>query len=510
MPNPVTLGAIDAGSNALRAAVATVGTDTRPQIIDTERIPVRLGHGAFTRGKLDVAVIDQAIVAFSRFKKLFDDYQVEQYRAVATSAVRGASNRELLQHHLFHETGIELEIISGREEARLVRKAVLSAFPEGSPPGLIVDLGGGSLELSVNIGPRWDSVSLPIGTVRLLETLGIAGAVGADEAQMIRRVVTTGLKPFRDKHGAALRGISAAASGGNPEALAVLLGGRTRGGLPELSFRALREQLPAIAEATIEQRIERFGVSENRAEVIGVAAVVLEAVGSSLGLDAMAVPGVGVREGVLAELAVAATGSRPIAAEALHRALLSAAHGFAARLGHDTSHGTQVRRIALMLFDALSGPLRLDASWRAPLELAALLHDVGEVVHRRGHHRHGEYLILNGRIPGLDIPMREMVAALVRTHRGSEPNPSKHPSVSQLDRANLEALRKLTALLRAADGLDTDHRQRVRSIRAQVGRELIELDVRLDDSARALVVPPPRKLETFERVFGRAVSVSIA
>jgi exopolyphosphatase / guanosine-5'-triphosphate,3'-diphosphate pyrophosphatase len=157
-----TLGAIDAGSNAIRVVVAELGPSELIRI-DAERVPVRLGHGAFTTGEMPRSTIDQAVGAFIHFREMFDKHGVTIYRAVATSAVRTASNREVLLHRLYHEAGIELEPIDGEEEARLVRKSVVHAFAtmaEGGKvppvqPRCILDLGGGSLEVNLRDGAAW-------------------------------------------------------------------------------------------------------------------------------------------------------------------------------------------------------------------------------------------------------------------------------------------------------------------------------------------------------------------
>jgi len=136
-PERTTLGAIDAGSNAIRMVVAELGPSELIRV-EAERMPVRLGHGAFTRGELDDAVIDQAVAAFVHFRERFDHHGVMIYRAVGTSAVRNATNRDVLLHRLYHEAGIELEVIDGEEEARLVRKSVVHSLgPTGTPPRAI-------------------------------------------------------------------------------------------------------------------------------------------------------------------------------------------------------------------------------------------------------------------------------------------------------------------------------------------------------------------------------------
>jgi len=216
---PTRLGAIDAGSNAIRVVIAELGA-TELVRIEAERIPVRLGHNAFTHGVLEPQTIDDAVAAFVHFRERFDHHQVAIYRAVATSAVRNASNRDVLLHRLYHEAGIELEVIEGEEEARLVRKAVSQAMG-GPAPRVILDLGGGSLEVNVRAGSAWRGHSLPVGTVRLLETFGLDGAIGDAEAGMVRRYTATLVTPIAR---AANGHTTAAITGGNADALAKIFG----------------------------------------------------------------------------------------------------------------------------------------------------------------------------------------------------------------------------------------------------------------------------------------------
>src|SRR3569623_679610 len=194
MPTRTRLGAIDAGSNAIRVVIAEL-SGTELVRIEAERIPVRLGHNAFTQGTLEEATIDAAGAAFIHFRELFDQHQVSIYRAITTSAVRNASNRDVLLHRLYHEAGIELEVIEGEEEARLVRKSVMQAM-SGQVPRVILDLGGGSLEVNLRVGSAWRGHSLPVGTVRLLETFGLEGAIADAEAGMVRRYTAKLMTPI--------------------------------------------------------------------------------------------------------------------------------------------------------------------------------------------------------------------------------------------------------------------------------------------------------------------------
>ena len=506
MGTAVTLGAIDAGSNAIRLVIAEL-QPTELVRIEAERCPVRLGHNAFTRGDLDEATIDQAVAAFVHFRQQFDQHGVSMYRAVATSAVRNATNREMLLHRVYHEAGIELDVIEGEEEARLVRKAVMQAL--GAPAHqlrAILDLGGGSLEVNLRQGTVWRGHSLPVGTVRLLETFGLDGAIADAEAGMVRRYTATLMHTITRNAGGA---DTAAITGGNAEALAKILA-TDASATPSFELAELEKILPEIVSSTVEQRIDKFGVKRDRAEVLGIAALVFATVARQLGFTKLIAPGVGVREGVLIELAETAREVQAKAEGAHGKALLTAARSFANRVDHDTTHGEHVRLLARALFHQLRDVHGIPDDHGVLLEVAALLHDVGEVVNQRGHHKHSEYMIRWGRIPGLDDTGREMVALMARCHRKDAGRAKEIINGSSLSKDQRGQLRKLTALLRLADSMDSDHRSRVEQVVCTRMGDAIVLDLVVRDGPQRDDSRLLRKADLLKDELGVDVRVTVA
>ena len=502
MATSFTLGAIDAGSNAIRVVVARVAPDQDIEQIEAGRVAIRLGKGAFTRGELDVETIDATVRAFVQFRELFEAHGVDRYRAVATSAVRSAANREVLLHRVYHEAGIELEVIDGDEEARLIRKAVVRAFRNGTLPQLVLDLGGGSLEVNARTGQHWDGYSLPVGTVRLVETFGLTGAIGDSEAGMVRRYTHTLLQTIADAHAGPFD--VAVACGGNAEAFRALFGDDTG-----FDLAALEQALPEILGADVNTRMARFDVRRDRAEVMGVAALVLTTTARALKLKRLVVPNVGIRDALLLELTETAIEHKARVEGAQGKALLTAARTFAHRVGHDTAHGEQVRHICNRLFDQLTDVHGLPEDLRVVLEVAALLHDVGEVVHSRGHHKHSAYMVRWGRIPGLDRPYREMVAALARTHRKSPPDAKKHPYYAELPPDRQAQVRRLAAILRIADAFDTEHRQRIDDVLvSRVGNDIC-LDIVVSHGPTEDDGTMTRKTQLFTDEFGLGIKVTL-
>lgn len=516
---PLRLGAIDTGSNALRVVIAEL-TPSELVRIEAERVPVRLGHQAFTRGELDPSTIDRAVAAFVHFRERFDHHGVSIYRAVATAAVRDASNRDVLLHRLYHEAGIELEIIDGDEEARLVRKATTSALASSPAQGAalraILDLGGGSLEVNLRApatGAGWRGYSLPVGTVRLMETFGLYGAIGDAEAAMVRRYTATLMQTIGQT---AAAGGLAAATGGNAEALARIVGERAgpeAGGAaasPAFDLAALEKELPAIVGATVEARMERYGVKRDRAEVLGIAGLVLATAARQLGMSRLVAPGVGIREAVLLELAETAREQQQQAEGAHDKALLTAARAFANRVDHDTTHGEHVRHLARALFHQLRDVHGVPDDQGVLLEVAALLHDVGEVVNPRGHHKHSEYMIRWARLPGLDDASREIVALLARTHRKDAARARQLIAESALPKEARAQARRLSALLRIADSLDTDHRSRVEQVVCTRMGDTIVLDLVVRDGPARDDAKLLRKADLFAEELGLGVKVTVA
>ena len=502
MAAPVHLAAIDAGSNALRLVIARA---TSPQDIEelaTERVAVRLGHNAFTRRVLDDEIIARAARAFRHFRRVMDRYHVSLYRAVGTSAAREARNRRVLLERIRRKAGIELEVISGSEEARLVRAAVLASLRSVSPR-LIFDLGGGSLELNFMRGNAVERhVAFPLGTVRLMETYGIEGPISEDLAGKLRdhvvAMLRSAMSPPPD-----LSSAVAAACGGNAEALAQLASGPHMRGVPTINLRLLRDRVWGILPLDIAARMRTFGVRKDRAEVMGIAGIVLTTLAKWLNLRTMLVPGVGVREGVLLDLVAAQYGAGKFSDEERERAkvLLDGARWFARRMDYDAKHAEQVRRLAVSLFDQLRPVHRLEPELRLILELGAVLHDVGYVVNRQSHHRHGDYLVRNGEIPGLRGWRRDMVACLVRYHNGkSDPHPD-HKLYHALDSSRRHQIRVLTALLRIAEKLESDHKHGITGVDVTVERHTAVFRIQMRNGMHLDVSGLARRVGLFEKEF---------
>jgi len=500
---PVQLAAIDAGSNAIRLVIARATSPKRIQILDCERAAVRLGHNAFTRRMINGDTISRAARAFRQFRDRMDQYNVGAYRAVATAAAREARNYRRLMDRVQRKAGIELEVISSEEEARLVCSAAQWALGDRIQPRLIFDLGGGSLELNFyQRGVLEQRIGLPLGTIRLMETFSIDGAINEDNAHRLRHHILALLRSAVPSPPKLSRSI-AVACGGNAEALVRMAAGPMLERIPSINTRLLRDQTWRMLALDVPGRMRVFRIRKDRAEVIGIAAIIFNTLAKWLDVRTMLVPGVGVREGILLDLVAEQYSVRTTSEEEKGRAseLLASARWFARRLDYNPQHAEQVARLALSLFDQLRPIHEMGADLRLVLEMAALLHDVGHFVSRKSHHRHGEYLIRNGEIPELRGWRRDMVAALVRYHNSKSEPQLEHASYAALDGERRRQARLLTSLLRIAEKLESEHAQRISGVDVQIsGRKAIFI-IRAMDGTRLDLLGLERKSGLFEKEF---------
>lgn len=497
--------AIDSGSNASRLLIVSANDPANVKPFRTLRIPVRLGHGVFQTGRLDPEAIDHCVAAMREFGEAMEEAGVTAYRAVVTASARGASNADVLLDRVRNETGIALTAVDGLEEARLVALAVHTKMPLAGH-SLLMDLGGGSLELSEVQGAKTGfTVSLPIGTVRLLEAFPTRGGVITGEAEAligeyIERVLAPHVRKLREKPWKVV-----VATGGNFEAIAKLAPA-ARSHWPAIDVRSAYALLEIMKPMTARERGARFGLREDRADVIVPALFVVQALAKITEVSRIVVPGVGLKEGIVEELVEKHYRVWDYGGERDKHFGVALALG--RRYHFDEHHGTQVASLALDLFDGSQPWHGLGEDDRNLLRLAALLHDVGDFVNPSAHHKHTQYLILNSDFMGLSQEHRALVAMVARYHRKSAPT-LRHLDYRALAEPTRARVRVLAGLLRVADALDRGHRSKVWSITVARVKETLRITIAAEEDVSLEVWTVARKGALLEAELGRAIDVVV-
>jgi exopolyphosphatase/guanosine-5'-triphosphate,3'-diphosphate pyrophosphatase len=334
-----------------------------------------------------------------------------------------------------------------------------------------------------------------------MTTLNIPGVIRPAQCEQVRRYVRALLDSKlvpRPNLGESI----AVALGGNAETLATVAPGPRQHGLQSLELSLLRARLPDILKRSVRERMKAYAVRRDRADVMGIAAITFITLGRYLNLRSFAIPGVGIREGILQEIAREAFSRKePHRYNAASRQMIVGTRSFARRLEYDQRHAEHVRELSILLFDQLQPVHHLPAQSRVLLEAGALLHDTGHMISHRGHHKHGEYLALNGDIQGLEGRDRAVVAALVRYHNRKSVPAGHHAAYSSLHSADQRIVRRLAAILRIAEALDHSHRQRVLKLRASFQRGAVGLQVHARGDAAEDLRDASRSAELFENEF---------
>jgi exopolyphosphatase/guanosine-5'-triphosphate,3'-diphosphate pyrophosphatase len=498
------LAAIDVGSNAMRLAIAEVDGQGTLRDVENAREAVRLGAEVFSSGAISPDSIQRSVKALLRFRDRIDACQALHVRAVATSAVREARNRAEFVGRVHDATGIALEAITGEEEARLVFLAVSGRVDLADRLAMLIDIGGGSVEVSIaENGVLSASASFKMGAVRLLELLGRDDRGVERFLQMAGEYVEGIRRHVRRQVGDRRIGICLG-TGGNIETLAdlrnQLLGQRDDA---PLKTGELEQVLAHLRGLTVAERIDRLGLRPDRADVVVPAAMVLHRVLTEAGVGQVLVPRVGLKEGVLAELAHQVHGS-PVARR--RDQVLASAQRLGRRCQFDEDHARTVAHMATWIFDATSALHGLGADHRMLLEAAATLHDVGQFVNMTGHHKHSYHLIRNAPLVGLAENEKEIVANTARYHRKSLPKP-EHETYRALAEGDRRLVDRLAAILRIADAMDVEHGGKVEE--ALVQRRDRRVTFRIDGRDDLLLEQwaVARKSKLFEKAFDVEVVV---
>jgi exopolyphosphatase/guanosine-5'-triphosphate,3'-diphosphate pyrophosphatase len=463
------VAALDIGTNSFHLVVA------KPvpggfEVVTREKEVVRLGHGGGDMKQLSDEAIERGVKCLVRLSKIAESHEAE-VRAVATSAVREAKNRSDFLKQVRKSTGLEIEVVSGVEEARLIHLGVLNAIGIHDRSMFVCDIGGGSTEVVVGLD---DEVlfarSFKLGAVRLTDRFFSGSALHPSAVPSCRAFIRSMLSVVAPEV-SELGFEVVAASSGTAETIARMIL-RLRGEPEpksmnrfEFSGDEVRDVVAKLQSvATVEERIERFGLESNRGDIILAGALILEGLVDVFELKSIMFSDYALREGLLLD-----TLRREglIEVDEDHDAARRSVQQLADRCDDRPDHSQHVAELAGQLFDELDETLGLAPETRKYLEFAALLANVGVVVSHAKHHLHTYYLVRNAELMGLSDREVEIVAQVARYHRKSVPKP-EHPEFARLSASDQQIVRTLAGILRVAIGLDRTYDGRVKAVSVKV------------------------------------------
>ena len=493
----------------------------RYEVLTREKATVRLGSGGGDMDTLDDDAIDRGIAALARAAQLAADRNALVV-AVATSAVREASNRSVFIRRASEEAGVSVEVISGVEEARLIHLGVLGALPVFDRPHALIDIGGGSTEVLYGTGDEVAaSRSFKLGAIRTTRRFFPDGLFGegseksrSRQLRAARAHVASALAPFATAVADLPFEVIAGCSG-TIETLAAMARAKAgENGRSANGSMMTRKELDAVVDAILgaasaEELKALPGMESSRADIIVGGALIVQGAMEAFGWERLTISEGSLREGVLQEAQARLTGGDTAHLADLRRH--SVEHLLIAA-DEDPDHARCIARLSLEIFDGLERVHGLGAEHRELLEAGALLANVGLMISHSAHHKHGYYIVRNtDRLSGFNDREIELVAQLARFHRKARPDEQRHPEFGALSLVDRAVVRTLAGILRVAVGLDRSHANKVGDVEVLVSADEVSLvanPAEAGDDIDLELYAGSANTNLLAEVLGRSVSVT--
>ena len=508
------LAAIDIGTNSVHMIVVRVRPDLSFEVIDREKSMVRLGAGGLDGRALTAEAMQAALQALSTFRRLAESHGVDEILPVATSATREARNGGEFLARIKRDTGIRPLVITGADEARLIHLAAVYGADVGSGRAVVIDIGGGSVEITLGTATSIQLArSFKIGVIRLTERFIKSDPLSERDE---RRLVTHVLNDV-DHHCDQITAVGfdrVIGTSGTILSIGTVAATAARGAPPtelrnlRVPAKQIRRLRKDVRNMSLENRLAIPGLDPRRADLVVAGTVLLDTLLRRLGAEELMLCDLALREGLILDYIL--RNRRQIAQvdripDVRHRSALELAE----RCNYAPAHAQQVTRLALALFDqtrALHGLTDRERGW---LEYAALMHDLGTHISYPRHHRHSYYLIKNGDLRGFDPDEIEVIALVARYHRRGTPKKA-HEEYARLTPPLRRTVRTLASILRVAESLDRSHAQVVSALELQDQGTDILLQLRTSGDAELEVWATEQHLKPFAKLMGKPIRVLAA
>jgi exopolyphosphatase/guanosine-5'-triphosphate,3'-diphosphate pyrophosphatase len=507
------IAAIDIGTNSIHMIVVQIRPDLSFEVIDREKEMVRLGAGGLDGRALTPEAMHAAHQVLSKFRRLAESHRVEDVVAVATSAVREAENGGEFLRTVHRQTGVRPRVISGTEEARLIHSAAVYGVGVPRDVAVVIDVGGGSVEVTRGSGTVVDlGRSFKLGVIRLTERFVKSDPIEPrDERRLVRHIHTevgkylaqiarAGFDRVIGTSGTILS-VGAVVSASERRNEGSVLRNRR---IAAKQVRRLRKDLSAM---TLEQRLRVPGLEPRRADLAVAGVILIDEILRQLGAEELTLCDLSLREGLVLDY-IAQHRKQIAQADRYPDVRRRSVFELAERCNFWPEHAHQVARLALALFDqtrAIHGMTDLEREW---LEYAAILHDLGVHISYERHHKHSYYLIKNGDLRGFEPEEVETVALIARYHRQGAPK-RRHDEFGALGRRMRRTVRTLSAILRLAESLDRSHTQAISAIELHDRGDDDLLQIRTAGDAELEVWAAMRHAAPFERLTGKPLRIEV-
>lgn len=504
------IAAIDLGTNSFHAVIVDIFPDGSFQTIDKLKEMVMLAEKGFGQS-LSEAAMERAINALRKIKTLSDHQKAERVLAYATSAIREADNGGTLIQRAIDELGIKINAIPGKMEAELIGLAVQHGIQLPDQPALMVDIGGGSVEFIIGNKTRFFHLSSKkIGVARMTAAFVDSDPISREEISKLESHFEEQLRDVAQAFASQRAGIMIGSSG-TMENIGLMIAKRENK-LKSLTVNELEftdEQFFSLYNDLIgmnrKQRAKLSELDDKRIDLIAPGLILVRFILKKFLIRKVKISSQALREGIIlryirkemAELQDLAIYDNP---------RLRSVMELVNRYDWHETHSRHVAKLSLLLFDKLKDELGLTETDRELMEYSAYMHDIGYFISHRKHHKHALYIIRHSELLGFKEVEIEMMANISRYHRRSTPK-MRHKYFKKLPKVYRERIKKLSAILRVADGLDRSHYQNVRDLRLKKEGNTLKIHISTDSDPQLEIWGAMRKRALMEEMLSCDVEV---
>ncbi|WP_424493612.1 HD domain-containing protein [Salinimicrobium sp. GXAS 041] len=512
-PTPTKrIAAIDLGTNSFHAVMVDIYPDGSFRTIDKLKEMVILAETGMDN-HLSEAAMDRGVEALKRIKFLCDSHQVEQILAYATSAIREADNGGDFIQRTIDEVGIKARAISGKMEAELIGLAVRHSIALNQENVLMVDIGGGSVEFILGNRENFKYVtSLKLGVARMAANFVKEDPISKEEKKALKKHFEKELKELREvlqKYPVK----TMIGSSGTMENIASMIANRnsisSSRSLNELVFSSTEFDsfYKKFIKLNKKERTKEKALEEKRVDIINPGMVLLKYLVEEFHIENVKISEAALRDGMILNYINAQQKSPgPEPSTSFPDPRKKSVYELLRKCHWQKEHSLHVTKLAIQLFDAFKEDLELSANDRELLEYASLMHDIGYHISHRKHHKHALYLIRNSDLRGFTEDEINIMANVARYHRRSTPH-KRHLPYKELDKSLRKRVKRLSGILRVADGLDRSHYQNVRELEIVKEPEKILLRITTEGDPELEIWGAMRKCRLFEKVTGRSLKI---
>jgi len=508
-PDGRVVSFIDIGTNSVRLLVVRLNPNHSYSILTQQKQQVRLGEGEFEEEEILPEAIERLVIVCKKLSDLARTFKTDEFVAVATSAMREAANQHEILHLLRHEALLDVRVISGQEEARLIYLGVSRGIHLGDKQAFFIDIGGGSTEISIGGERNYHYLeSFKLGAIRLSNLYmsdTITSPVSQDQYRKVQQHIKDAIIHSVQKLRKEKPDFAVGSSGTIMNLAEIAHKAIRQSGTPKegvLHYKDLRKVIDLLCSLSLEERRKIPGINPERADIIIPGAAILDLFMKELSLDSITVTGRGLQDGLLVDY-LSRMDAFPLLGE------LSPRQRSVLQLGRSCGinevHARTVTSLVLELFDSAKGQKlhSLGDGERELLEYATFLHDIGSFISYTNHHAHSYYIIKNSELLGFDQKEITFIANIARFHRKKTPR-KKNPEILELDSRERETLRILSTFIRLGESLDRSHTALIQHVRfSRTDKTSVYLEVVARGDCQLEIWGVEAEKKAFEKIFGK-------